>query len=784
MDINLKYRYFFVCICLLGAFLCGYNFSRRPLVCKKTKKGISILYSFSKDTPGYGHFEELLGREFREQGIEPEFDKFYVGADDGDLRDETECVRRYLEIIQSKGTELIVTVGDQAAMSLLSTRHRLLHSVPVVACNVHFPDETLVREYESDRVYILRDTPDFRKNIEFIRTLRAHANMEIIYNVDFTVLGHRSFDLLTQTVDRKYVRVLSSESSFPIDYEYKELKDMVGYYNLMPAVAREDIKKNKLTVSLCPFRYMKGAPLLVMMQKSGNEQCRQAFMLDKADLLSLPIVNALNIPSFSCLREGFDEGMKIVGGYMATDEISARTAADVSVRLLNKASAGIPQVHDLEKEYVIDWSYFSAYDGYSIKNVPDGVRIVNYPFYDRYREGLYILAVVFIAAFVLVSVVLLRTRRRSAEEHKNLEMLEEAHKLLVLSADGGQISLWNIRGEEVEFDENYSRLTGLEQRRFTKGDFLKYVYPEDLETFSSFCDELTFYQSSDLRTQRARFCFGGTENYQWYEFRCRSLKDTAGKTMLAGIMQNIQEVVEHERQLVVAKQMAEKAELKQSFLNNMSHEIRTPLNAIVGFTNLLVGEGADEISPEEKADMLEIINHNNGLLLKLVNDVVEISRLDSGNMDFEVKEWDMTEVVKGIYKTYQPLIRTSLEFTLDLDEDVPLPIHMDCLRFVQVISNFLSNAGKFTRSGYIKLGCSVDKVRNEVCVYVEDSGKGMDEKELIVIFDRFYKADEFEQGSGLGLAISKVIVERLSGRIEVKSEQGKGSRFAVILPLA
>ncbi len=142
-------------------------------------------------------------------------------------------------------------------------------------------------------------------------------------------------------------------------------------------------------------------------------------------------------------------------------------------------------------------------------------------------------------------------------------------------------------------------------------------------------------------------------------------KDNAGRHYA-----DIQIQVEHEEQLIQAKQMAENAELKQSFLNNMSHEIRTPLNAIVGFTNLLVGEGGDEIEPDEKKAMLEIINRNNELLLKLVNDVVEISRLDSGNMDLEIKEWDMATVVKEIYMAYQALIKPSLQFHLALDENL------------------------------------------------------------------------------------------------------------------
>ena len=208
------------------------------------------------------------------------------------------------------------------------------------------------------------------------------------------------------------------------------------------------------------------------------------------------------------------------------------------------------------------------------------------------------------------------------------------------------------------------------------------------------------------------------------------------------------------------------------------------LNAIVGFTNLLVGEGSDEVEPEERAAMLEIVNNNNDLLLKLVNDVLEISRLDSGNLSFDIKECDITKIVKEIYMTYQTLIQPSLQFLLELDETVSLPVNIDNFRFTQVISNFLNNANKFTKTGMITLGCKMNKEQQEICVYVKDTGKGIDDKELMMIFDRFYKTDEFEQGSGLGLSICKVIIERLAGRIEVQSEVGKGSCFSVILSLA
>ena len=778
----LKYKYVLTFIILAFAFICGLNYKQWYVTKDLATKHISLIYSFSKDEIGYGNIEQLLYQEFRKRGIEPVFDKFYLDCTLLSSGKEIESLSKYLELVKNKSIDLILTVGDQSTYSLLSTRHRLLSSIPVLACNVHFPDEKLIAEYNTEKVYVLRDIPDLKRNMDFIKTLHPHTNMEIIYNIDMTVLGHKSFNLFIHTVNRKDVRILGYQKAFTQQNDYEKLKEMIEYYDLMPGMSAGYDTKKRLIVSLCPFRYIKGFSLLVMLEKSKREQEDQAFLLDKFDMMSIPIVNALNIPSFSCIREGFGEKTKIVGGYMATEEITAQSVADLGARLINKEKIGMPKIRDLKKEYVLDWTYFSENSAH-MHDVPGNVRIINYPFYDRYRAELYLLGGLFVLSFIFLSVSLLHTRRRSLIERKNLKMLEEVHKRLSLSMDGGQISLWSIHDGILEFDENYSNLLGLEQRKFSREDILQYVHPADVDLLTSFSDML--YQAPGMQIQRVRFNFSKeVSDYQWFELRCSSMKGAGGKMMLAGVMQNIQLVVDREQQLIRAKEIAEKAELKQSFLNNMSHEIRTPLNAIVGFTNLLLGEGAEAIDPKEKETMLQLVNHNNELLLKLVNDVLEISRLDSGAISFDVKEHDMVEVVKEIFMTYEGLVKPSLCFSLELDESGSVPVYMDNFRFIQVISNFLNNANKFTDEGTITLGCKIDRKHQEVCVYVEDTGKGISEKDLIMIFDRFYKTNEFEQGSGLGLAICKVIIERLAGRIEVQSEVGKGSCFSAILPLA
>lgn len=779
---NFKYKYVLIFILSLFVFIGGLNYKRWYVTNNLTAKRISLVYSLSKKDIGNKNLEELLRQEFLKQGIEVAFDKFYLNCEKYSEREEIEYIRKYLELLESKSIDLILTIGDQATYSLLSTRHRLLSSIPVVACNVRFPNEELIEEYDSKKVYVLRDTPDLKRNIDFIKTLYPHNNMEVIYNIDLTFLGRKSFDMLSKVVDRKNVSLLGYKKAFVQERDYRHLMEVIEYFNLTPGLVNDSTQSNDLTISLCPFRYMRGTSLLIMLESSKREQKNQAFLLDKLDMMAIPIVTALNIPSFSCIREGFGENTKIVGGYMATEDISAKAVAGLATRLMKKEKIGMPKIRDLKKEYVLDWMYFSEYAG-NIRNVPEDVRIINYPFYDRYQKELHVFAGLFVLSFILVTISWLRTYRRSLIERKNLQILKEVHKRLTLSMDGGKISLWNVHEGILEFDDNFTQLVGMEQLRFTKEELIRYTHPDDVKLLSLFYE--TLHQSPGLQIQRIRFCFGkeGTD-YQWYELRCSSLKDVQGVSMLAGIMQNIQKLVEHEHQLILAKQIAEKAELKQSFLNNMSHEIRTPLNAIVGFTNLLLGEGADEIEPEEKAAMLEIVNNNNELLLKLVNDVLEISRLDSGNLSFDIKECNITKIVKEIYVTYQTLIQPSLRFLLEMDETVSLPVNIDSFRFTQVISNFLNNANKFTKQGTITLGCKIDKEHQEICVYVKDTGKGIEDKELMMIFDRFYKTDEFEQGSGLGLSICKVIIDRLSGRIEVQSEVGKGSCFSVILSLA
>ena len=246
------------------------------------------------------------------------------------------------------------------------------------------------------------------------------------------------------------------------------------------------------------------------------------------------------------------------------------------------------------------------------------------------------------------------------------------------------------------------------------------------------------------------------------------------------MLQNIDQFKEREAEMEEARRMAEEATLKESFLANMSHEIRTPLNAIVGFSNLILQPDAD-FSPEEKKMFADTINTNNELLLKLINDILDVSRIESGEMKFVIKYWSVQELVEKVYNTFKVQMPQHLDFRL-VQSRTYVAVKVDDSRLQQVLGNFLTNAGKFTHEGSITLGWEYSAEDDRVELYVEDTGIGMDEDDCKMVFNRFYKKDEFKQGTGLGLSICKAIVVRLGGKIAVKSELGKGSRFSVFLP--
>ena len=217
--------------------------------------------------------------------------------------------------------------------------------------------------------------------------------------------------------------------------------------------------------------------------------------------------------------------------------------------------------------------------------------------------------------------------------------------------------------------------------------------------------------------------------------------------------------------------------MKSAFIANMSHEVRTPLNAIVGFSGLMVSASSEE----ERKMYADVIAENNERLLRLVNDIFDLSQIESGTVDFVYTDFDANDLLReleGIFKT--KLNNSSVELVCEAHIQ-PIMMYSERERIIQVLSNLLHNAMKFTESGEIRFSCS-QKGTEEVCFVVSDTGIGIPEEEQKKIFSRFIKLDREMQGTGLGLTLSQTILQNLGGSLELDSEINRGSTFSFVLP--
>ena len=313
----------------------------------------------------------------------------------------------------------------------------------------------------------------------------------------------------------------------------------------------------------------------------------------------------------------------------------------------------------------------------------------------------------------------------------------------------------------------------------TNEQFAQLVHPDDI---AGVLEALTLQvQGNFIEDPVSYRLHRGDGKWEWFEAQSSYLgQGTQIPFRLVGVCMSTQEHKKIEEELTKARDKAQQSDkLKSAFLANMSHEIRTPLNAIVGFSNLLV-DGDMAFKKEEIKEFLSLIHLNCEQLLALISDILDLSKIESNTMVFNITEQPLTPLLQNILRAQQINVPQEVELLLDLPATDTI-ITTDPLRLKQVINNLINNAIKFTSKGTVTLGYKQNN--DQVSIFVKDTGTGIDEDKINRIFERFYKGDNFVQGTGLGLAISHTIVEHLKGTITVTSEIGKGSHFTIQHPI-
>ena len=304
----------------------------------------------------------------------------------------------------------------------------------------------------------------------------------------------------------------------------------------------------------------------------------------------------------------------------------------------------------------------------------------------------------------------------------------------------------------------------------------RHFHPDDRTLLIRFLDDarkgLTTKFSKEMRVLRE----DGTYTWTHVNLLVKKYAPQDRIIEIISINYDITELKRTEEMLVKARDKAEASDrLKSAFLANMSHEIRTPLNAIVGFSSLLTSTE----SAAEKELYNSLIGHNNKLLLNLINDVIDLSKIESGYLELRPDWVNLTELLDESVAEYVHQVPSGVELLTNYPAHDSL-VELDSLRIKQILSNFLSNALKNTATGHVEVFYEVD--HQSVRIGVKDTGRGIPQNMLEKIFERFEKLDSFAQGAGLGLSICKLIVEKMNGRVLVDSQLGIGTTFVIELP--
>ena len=344
--------------------------------------------------------------------------------------------------------------------------------------------------------------------------------------------------------------------------------------------------------------------------------------------------------------------------------------------------------------------------------------------------------------------------------------LEKKQKDLCEIEKAARIGLWAYDSSTRFFTySGYTRIfcNDEEQKQISIDEYMNYMHLDDKARFSQWLEENLKEKDASNTINYKLLIDGKTVNMRIKTYHKEVYMQ---RTVLEGYIQNTSEIV----------WKAERSnQLKSAFLANMSHEIRTPLNAILGFSRII----AETENAEERLQYYDIVEKNNMRLQELINEILDLSKIESGMMEFNYAPVSLYILCEDVKNTYSFRCQPGVELVFE-ESDPSLVISTDRNRLFQVFSNLIGNATKFTAKGSISFGYKLKE--KEIVFHVADTGSGISDDKIDKIFDRFIMANNQVQGTGLGLSISKIIVEKLGGKIAVQSKMGTGTTFTFTLP--
>ena len=861
---------------------------------------ILVLYSYSPDK---AHWVNALRKGIHDcladNQIQADVRDTYLEqtSDPSDTTASITALRLLLDSLSLTPPDLIITNGDNATHALLSTRHPLVKSTPVVFSGINYLPKEYLTQYKNATGQLT--TPDFRETQRLASQLMGFRQ-----NQRNLVDGSPAGIFAMKEISRQFQTDTSASAILGPVWQPLAPDSTMGWKENVYLLREGDpFSPGKYMISIKLIDDSKGSLLFAQLRNINQNYYTTACWNEFAGI----IVEGRTAPFFSVTNEGFGKGY--IGGFFPPSRKQTYRAMNTGIQILKGKSPSSIEISTSPKEYHFDWQALQYWD-IPLDRLPANSTIINWPFEERYKTGIYIASVIIclIILYALIALAKLSKQETLRKRHsKHMLKIEEQRlmttvdslKEAIIAIDGNyrvlrinktartllnlpdemnvlnvdvntlcnisskntpsylkqnidialqtgkpqwsdrltylvtsnqhtfpiSVSITPIKQktghkevvlafrnilEEItqnEFQElgistgetypwrfddarqlilfnknffsNYQfPITPDEEDKLPLPTFISWMHPEDRDLWDKAIKQ-SLIEDTLLTIEIRLLTAQGT--YLWTEFTISSHNIPTPQGYLRqpfGLCSDIDNLKNKQNELQALLQEAKISdENKTLFLANMSHEIRTPLNAIVGFSSLLAE--SDDLSAEERQMAIDLINENSQSLLVTINDILDISRIESG-ISFQQTPFVLNDLIRKVQEEQQGKIPAPIELRVNLPQN-PVILEGDSFRMEQVLCNLINNASKFTKEGSIEIG--LEQKPDEISIYVRDTGIGISPEQQEKIFDRFYRVDHFTKGNGLGLPICKEIIQRFQGSITLKSELGVGTTFFITLPV-
>jgi len=680
--------------------------------------------------------------------------RIYVEYMDSKRFQTTEYFNQLNQLYQLKykGTHLegIICSDNNALDFIMTYGDSIWGKVPIVFCGLNNP-ENYINKLDTTQINGIEEKIDIYSTLNIAKQIQPDLE-EVIVIGDKTLL-------------------------FPIFYA--QFQEAIA--KLQPlkhqVIITEDI--DSLRTSLSKINPEKKAIYLLSLYINKNGIAREMAIEARG------ILNNFNMHVYS--NWDFLMPDLIIGGKLLSGREQGIAAANLMKRRCLNPTYIPPFTSNTLQKFVFDYNQLEKFN-IQQSTLPQGSVIAfgKITLWDKYKTEITIASVVVSILLIIILLLVSTILQRKRTEY---ELMESEYRL-ELAIEGANQGLWdvNFTTRNIFINKQFAILLGYQspkELQLNLENWTKLVYPNDIMQLQ---EAYYLHQAHKVNSINCEIrMINKKGEFVWMAIHGK-ISESEGEQPIrvTGSILNISNQKEFENQLRTAKDKAEESDrLKSSFLANMSHEIRTPMNTIIGFTDLI---NADIVSEDERKKYLNLIKNSSESLLSLINDIIDISKIESGQMVVRKETFDLNLLFKTAKDMAESLLLKSgkpIQFIFEKESQAPCFIYSDYHRLEQVLLNLITNAIKFTFSGEIKLGYRFESDKSLV-IYLSDTGIGIAQEHMKIIFERFRQCDETQArrfgGTGLGLAISRSITELLGGQITVNSQLGAGTTFALHFP--